>query len=110
MVRVPLHSNGAASRLTALTATTVVSCVAALLVVASVAGAQPANGLFLDAATPDLPLAAGRAPLRERFVTPRFELFDRSGTTDLAARQDTRLTVNLFADLTVTAVLDAIDI
>lgn len=88
---------------------TVGGCVTVLLVVTGVAGAQQEN-LFLDAVAPDVPLVASRSPIRERFVTPRFGLFDRSGTTDLAARQDTRLTVNLFVDLTVTAVLDAIDI
>jgi hypothetical protein len=72
------------AQVTARNRRTIVACVTVLLVVAGVAGAQQENGLFLDAVAPDLPLVASRAPIRERFVTPRFELFDRSGTTDLA--------------------------
>jgi len=74
-------------------------------------GAQlvPGSDLFLDAPAADGPASTATA-LRERFVRPRFDLFEADTSRELSTRRDRQLVLNLFPDTVFTATLDRVTI
>jgi hypothetical protein len=73
------------------------------------AQAVPGSNLFLEAPEADR-AAPPAATLRERFVRPRFDLFEADLSRELSTRRDRQLALNLFSDAAFTATLDRVTI
>jgi plastocyanin len=70
----------------------------------------PSVDLFVDAPAVAAAADSAAAVVRERFVTVRFDRLDRSGALEPSLRTDRRLSLNLFGDEPLTAVLDRVSV